>query len=117
MLARHRLDMKVANGARGPLSRWVRRRHRRCIEIVRRREAAKLMATERVQRFAVSTGEIITDDDRQVERLGHTFDPADQIDGGTDYGEIEPVGGTDIAVDRRADVKRDNDLKRRFTDD
>jgi len=64
-------------------------------------------AGERVQRFAVNTREIIANNDRHIERLGHTFDPADQIDGGTDHGEIEPVGGADIAVDRRADVKRD----------
>jgi hypothetical protein len=34
------------------------------------------------------------------------FDPADQIDGGADHGEIKPVSGPDIAVDHRANVKR-----------
>ena len=72
------------------------------------------MTAERMQRLAVGTREIVADDDRQVQRLGHRFDPADQIDGGADHGEIKPVGGADIAVDRRADVKRYDDLERRL---
>ena len=47
-------------------------------------------------------------------RLGRSFDPADQIDGGADHGEIKPVGGPDIAVDRRANVTRYDDLERRL---
>ena len=72
------------------------------------------MPAERPQRFAVSTREIVTDDDRQVQRLGHIFDPANEINGGTDHGEIEPVRGADVAVDCGTDVKRHDDLERRL---
>ena len=50
-------------------------------QIVGGRKPAKLMAAERTQRLAVSTREIVADDDRKVQRLGHSFDPADQVDG------------------------------------
>ncbi len=56
--------------------------------------------------------EIVTYDDRHVQRLGHCFDPADQIDGGANHSEIKPFGGADIAIDCLADVKRYDDLKR-----
>src|SRR5579862_6776267 len=85
-------------------------------QIVGCREAAKLVAAERLKRPAIGAGEIVADDDRLVQRLGDRFDPADEIDGGTDHGEIQPVGGADIAVDRRADMKGDDDLERRFVD-
>ena len=78
------------------------------------REPAKLVAAERLQRPAIGAREIVTDDDRLVERLGDSFDPADEIDGRADHGEIKPVGGADIAVDCRADVKGDDDLERRL---
>ena len=62
---------------------------------------------ERTQRLAISTREIVTDDDRQVQRLGHTFDPAYEIDSGADHGEIEPIDSADIAIDCGAgDVPR-----------
>ena len=86
----------------------------RCKQIVRCREPAKLMTAERTQWLTISTREIVTHDDRQVQRLGNTFDPADQIDGGADHGEIESVGRADISVDHGADVKRYDDLERRL---
>ena len=72
------------------------------------------MTAERLQRPAIGAREIVTDDDRLVQRLGHGLDPADEIDGRADHGEIKPVGGADVAIDRRADVKGDDDLERRL---
>jgi len=70
------------------------------------------MKTKRTERLAVCPREIVTYDDRHVQHLGHRFDPADQVDGGPNHGEIKPFGGADIAVDCLADVKRYDDLKR-----
>ena len=83
-------------------------------QIVRCRKPAKLVTAERLQRPAIGAREIVADDDRLVQRLGHGLDPADEIDGGADHGEIKPVGGPDIAVDRRANVTRYDDLERRL---
>ena len=47
-------------------------------QIVGYREPTKPMTAERTQRLAISAREIVTDDDRQVQRLGHAFDPADE---------------------------------------
>jgi len=41
-----------------------------------------------------------------AQRLAQTFEPADQIDGGADGGEVEPVGGADIAPQHLAQMKR-----------
>jgi hypothetical protein len=46
--------------------------------------------------------------------LGRILDAAHQIDRGPDHGEIEPVGGADIAVMDRADMQRDDDVERRL---
>ena len=48
-----------------------------CKQIVGCRETAKLMKAKRMERLAVCSREIITYDDRHVQRLGHCFDPAD----------------------------------------
>ncbi len=62
-------------------------------------KAAQLMLAERAQRLPIGAGEIVADDERQVERFRDRFDAADQIDVGPDHREVEPVGSADIAVD------------------
>jgi hypothetical protein len=42
------------------------------------------------------------------------FSMRHQVDRGTDHGEIEPVGGADIAVMNRADMQRDNNVEGRL---
>ena len=44
--------------------------------------------------------------DRPVERPAQPFQPADQIDGGADRGEVEPVGRADIAPEHLAEMQR-----------
>src|SRR5580704_11155135 len=119
----HLSYVTTARSAPSPGSTWARPsatalwegggRSRR-EQIVRCREPAKLVTAERLQRAAVGAREIVADDDRLVQRFGYRLDPADEIDGRADHGEIEPVGGADIAVDGRADVKGDDDLERRL---
>src|SRR3984957_14631474 len=58
-------------------------------QIVRCRQPAKLVTAERLQRPVIGAGEIVTDDDRLVQRLGQGLDAADEIDGRADHGEIE----------------------------
>ena len=72
------------------------------------------MSAERPKRPAVRAREIVAEHDRQVERLGNHLDTADQIDRGPDDGEVEPVGCTDVAIDRRADMQRHDDVQRRL---
>ena len=81
-------------------------------QLVRLVEAAQPVQPERPQRSAVDTGEIVADDQRQIERLRHRFDAADQIDAGSDDGEVEPVRRADVAVDHRAVVERDHHPER-----
>src|SRR5580692_10561898 len=50
-------------------------------QIVRRRQPAKLVTAERLQRPVIGAREIVTDDDRLVQRLGQGLDAADEIDG------------------------------------
>jgi hypothetical protein len=82
-------------------------------QLLRCGKTAQLMATERhdaVERRS----QFCTDDDRLAEHLGRILDAAHQIDRGPDYGEIEPVGGADIAVMDCADMQRDDDVERRL---
>jgi hypothetical protein len=51
-------------------------------QIVGRRESAKRMTAERTQRLAVSAREIVADDDRKVQRLGHSFDRLTRLTAG-----------------------------------
>ena len=73
-------------------------------------QAAQLVPAERGQAAAIGVGEIVADHQWQIERFGDALDPANQIDRRADDGEIEPVGGADIAIDCGADVKRYDDL-------
>ena len=83
-------------------------------QLVRRGEAAELVTAERAQRAAVSAREFVADHDRQVESFGNCLDAADQIDRGSDDGEIETVGGADISIDRRTGMQRDDDVQWRL---
>ena len=52
-------------------------------------------------------GEGARDEDGLAERTAEALQAADQIDGGTDRGEIEPVGRADIAPQHLAEMQRD----------
>jgi hypothetical protein len=77
-------------------------------------EAAQLMLAERFQRSAIGIREIVAHHQRQVERFGDGLDAADQIDRRSDHREVEAVGRSDITVNDRAVVERDDDFERRF---
>ena len=50
---------------------------------------------------------------RATERPAQAFQPADQVDGGADGGEIQPVGGADVAPQHFADMQRRAKRQRR----
>ena len=81
---------------------------------MRRRESTKFVAANRTQPLSVSAGKIITDYNRKVQRLGYSFNPAHQVHRWTDDGKIKSISRADVAIDRRADVKRDDNLERRL---
>ena len=58
-------------------------------------------------------GECARDKDDLVERPAQPLQPADQIDGGTDRGEIQAIGGADIAPQHLAEVQGDAEMQRR----
>ena len=70
------------------------------------------MAAERGKPTAIGAGEVIADDDGQVEGFGDSLDAAHQIDGGADHREIEAVSSTDVAIEHLPHVKRHDDLER-----
>src|SRR5262249_37635519 len=53
------------------------------------------------------------DQDDTFEGPAQPFQPADEVDGRADRGEIEPVGGADIAPQYFAEMKRDAERQRR----
>src|SRR5712664_1395572 len=69
------------------------------------------METKRDERAAAGAGEIARDEKRTIEPLGQRLEPAREIDGGADGGEIEPVDGADIAEDDLADMNADTDAE------
>ena len=70
-------------------------------------DTAQRMRSERDQRHIGFGGERARDQDGLAERPAEPFEPADQINGGTDRREIQPVGGTDIAPEYLAEVQGD----------
>ena len=50
-------------------------------------------------------GEGARDEDRLPKRPAQPLEPADQIDGRADGGEIEPIGGADIAPQDLAEMQ------------
>src|SRR5215469_5927037 len=103
--------MQSLNYMRSPCG-WRRRNWRK--KIMWRGKTTKLMTSEWLQRVTVSTCKIVAHYNRKLKPLSHSFNSAYQIYSRADHGKVEPVGRTDIAIDSRADVKRDNDLKRRL---
>src|SRR6476661_8809224 len=71
------------------------------------------MRSERYQRYSGLGGECARDKDGLVERLAQPLEPANQIDGGTDRREIEPVSSTDIAPEHLAEVQGGAEAQRR----
>src|SRR6202142_446242 len=70
------------------------------------------MLAERLQRSPIGACEIVAYDQRQIERLGDGLDAADQVDRRSDHREVEAVRRSDVAIDDRAIVKRDDDFER-----
>src|SRR6266478_2853539 len=71
------------------------------------------MRSERYQRYSGLGGECARDKDGLVERPAEPFQPADQIDGGADRREIQPIGSTDIAPEYLAEVQGGAEGQRR----
>ena len=65
------------------------------------------MRSERNKRRGGRGGEGARDKDGPVERPAETLEAADQIDGGANRREIEPVSGADIAPKHLAEMQRD----------
>ena len=84
--------MKTAHGAAIPRSSWVP------------------SGTSGIAGFG---GEDARDQDGLVERPAQPFQPADQIDGGADRREIQPIGSTDIAPEHLAEMQRGAEAQRR----
>ena len=58
-------------------------------------------------------GDRAGEEDATPERATQAFEPADQVDGGADRGEVQPVGGTHIAPQHFTKVEREAELQRR----
>ncbi len=59
------------------------------------------MAAERFEAALAArsrSGEFGRDENRAPQRLAQSLDAGDFVDGGTDDGEVEPIGRADIAV-------------------
>src|SRR6516162_7583235 len=75
----------------------ARSRIRQGEDRARRGDAAQLMFAERHQRRAGLGSDRTRDQHGVAERPAQSLEPADEVDRGADGGEIEPVGGADIA--------------------
>src|SRR6516165_11575638 len=75
----------------------ARSRTRQGEDRARRGDAAQLMFAERHQRRAGLGSDRTRDQHGVAERPAQSLEPADEVDRGADGGEIEPVGGADIA--------------------
>ena len=69
-------------------------------------DAAEWMRAERDQRRVGLGRERARHQHRPAERPAQSFEPAHEIDGGTDRGEVEPIGGADIAPEHLAEMQR-----------
>src|SRR6185369_3839680 len=78
-----------------------------CEELLRLRHPAQGIAAHRYEMAAhpVDTGECFGHQHRLIDRAAHCRNSARFVDRGSDHGEIEPLGASDIAVEDFADMQ------------
>src|SRR6476661_4603021 len=69
-------------------------------------DTAQRMRSERYQFCGGLCGKCARNQDGSAERPAKPLKPADEIDGGTDRGEVQPVRRSDIAPQNLAKVQR-----------
>src|SRR5258708_40254086 len=69
------------------------------------RDVAQVEAPDRLQLLADGVGKFLRNQQRMAGEFGLLLEPAGEVDGGADDGEIEAVGRADIAVADIADMR------------
>src|SRR3546814_4484934 len=76
-------------------------------DLLRKGEALEVVATEAAGGAAPVPGVVSREQQRHPEALVQRLDAADQVHRRADHGEVEAVGGADVAVHGVADMQRD----------
>src|SRR3546814_3530020 len=76
-------------------------------DLLRKGEALEVVATEAAGGAAPVPGVVSREQQRHPEALVQRLDAADQVHRRADHGEVEAVGGADVAVHGVSDMQRD----------